>query len=120
MEDIETRRRFRYVTKLQRDLNKKVEVLREMLHSMRLEDAEARADLKIATGNLKNAADALANATQAIQARELAQKTEREESREGTLEKWWPRIVFALLAIVAALVGVKEVLPALVKLLTGT
>lgn len=117
--DARSRRRFRYVARNMKELRTEFGELRDMLHAMQLEDEKARSDVKIATGNLNNAAKALASTVQVIQARELAEKEKREAKSDG-VEKWWPRIVFSLLAIVAALVGVKEILPAIIRLLTGT
>lgn len=94
MEDNELRKRLD-------DVRDDVQELRDMLTTMQVTDAEARADAKVVAGKLDNAAQALATAAQSIQARDLSKELGSPTS------KWMQGIIVALLTIIAALVGAK-------------
>lgn len=106
MEDAELRGLFR-------DVQDDVQELRVMLTGMQLSDADQRADAKVVAGKLDNAAVALANAAQAIQARDLGGTT------ISPHEKWLLRIIVGLLALIAALAGIRTLDPSLLKGLAG-
>jgi len=100
--------------KLER-LEDRLDEVRDIVKSMQLADAEGRGDLKVIAGKLDNAATALANAALSIQKGQL----NAEPAEDGKLPKWARVAGLVMLAIITALVGVKEVLPVIVKLLTG-
>jgi hypothetical protein len=98
------------------DLGDDVSEVRAIVTQLQLASAEGRGDLKIVVGKLDNAATALANAAQSIQIGQLS----GEDKEDGRLPKWARYAGLILLAIIAALIGVKEVVPTLLKLLSGT
>jgi len=106
MEDREFRDLFR-------DVQDDIGELRIMIDGMRLSDADARADAKVVAGKLDNAAVALANAAQAIQAKDL------QGAAISPHEKWMLRIIVGLLALIAALAGIRTLDPSLLKGLAG-
>ena len=88
--------------------------VRQIVRAMQLSDAQSRGELAAVVGKLDNAAVALATAAQSIQRTELAR-----DAASPALPRWAIVLVGSLLAIIAALVGVKEVLPAVLKLFAG-
>lgn len=115
MDDFELRARLDALREQVDELHERTEEVRRVVTSIQLADAESRGDLKVVVGKLDNAANALATAAQSIQKVELrAGGTE-----DGRLPTWAVRAGFILLAIVAALVGVKELLPTILKLMAG-
>lgn len=108
MDEHELRRRLE-------DLGDDVSEVRAIVTQLQLASAEGRGDLKIVVGKLDNAATALANAAQSIQIGQL-----NGDKEDGRLPKWARYAGLILLAIVAALIGVKEVVPTLLKLMSGT
>jgi hypothetical protein len=87
--------------------------VRQIVRAMQLSDAQSRGELAAVVGKLDNAAVALASAAQSIQ------RTELSRDSSPSMPRWAIVLVGSLLAIIAALVGVKEVLPAVLKLFAG-
>lgn len=106
------------LAKLER-LEDQIDEVRRIVTSLQLASAEGRGDLKVVVGKLDNAATALANAAQSIQRSELQAETAASGREDGRLPKWAQYAGLALLAIIAALVGVKELLPAILKAFAG-
>jgi hypothetical protein len=98
LDDFEMRRRFD-------EAQERIDEALNILRAIQLSDAEARGDLKIVVGELRNAAQALATAAQRFEVKGLAAATS--DSGSERVPKWVVYVILGLVAIIAALVGVK-------------
>lgn len=88
------------------ELKDELERIREKLTQMQIADSEARMEVKIATGNLNNAANALANAAQSIQSKHLEAGA---HPRVRPADKWLIRIALGAIVLAILAMGGKEI-----------
>lgn len=108
MDDSELRGRLEDIEEAVERVESVSRGLSDVLTTMRVGDADARADVKIALSELRVASVALSDAAQSLQKSELRSS---ESSSSSSEVKVWHKVVFALLALLAAALGVKALTP---------